>query len=67
MDENTLSNGVVMPMLGYGTFPQKEELLSSFPCVGNCGYRMFDTSDDYHNMSFIGSFLNPLQCTETRL
>ena len=38
-----------------------------FPCVGNCGYRMFDTSDDYHNMSFIGSFLNPLQCTETRL
>jgi len=52
-----LINGVQMPIVGFGTFPQKEELIKSIPAAYNAGYRLFDTSDNYYNEEYLGRSL----------
>lgn len=56
MEYKTLSNGVQMPMLGYGVFqvPNNE----TEACVAdalNAGYRMIDTAQAYHNEEGVGA------------
>ena len=52
----TLSNGVYMPALGYGTFQITEPALCE-QCVEdalNAGYRLFDTAASYGNEEAVG-------------
>lgn len=54
-----LYNGISMPAIGFGTYPLKGQVLSQ--CVSsavNCGYRLFDTSDNYYNESDLGVALS---------
>lgn len=53
-----------MTRVGYGTFPLKEELVWTVPLAVSVGYRLIDTSDNYHNEEFIGRGL--AQCTVAR-
>lgn len=53
----TLSNGMRIPKIGFGTFPMKEELREVIPKAVEAGYRMFDTSDNYHNETYLGEAL----------
>ena len=53
----TLSNGVYMPALGYGTFQITEPALCE-QCVEdalNAGYRLFDTAASYGNEAAVGA------------
>ena len=50
----TLSNGFVLPIIGMGTYPQKEVLKELIPKAVQLGYTMFDTSDNYMNEEFYG-------------
>lgn len=52
-----LSNGLVLPIIGYGTFPQKESLLETLPIAISEGYTLIDTSDNYFNESYVGKAL----------
>lgn len=49
-----LSNGFVIPIIGMGTYPQKEELEELVLAADQVGYSLFDTSDNYKNESFYG-------------
>lgn len=49
-----LNNGYSLPVIGYGTFSQKELLVSNIPVAIKTGYRMLDCSDNYNNEQFIG-------------
>lgn len=60
-NHHLLSNGIKMPLIGYGTFPYKEELLDCIPAALNLGYELIDTSDDYHNYHYVGEALNKLR------
>ena len=64
MNEYRLSNGLVVPKIGYGTFPLKERLVESVPISVRSGYRLIDTSDYYQNERFVGSGL--MTCGEAR-
>lgn len=57
----TLSNGLRIPKIGFGTFPMKDELLEVIPKAVEAGYRMFDTSDNYHNETYLGNALEKSQ------
>lgn len=48
------ASGLVLPPIGYGTFPLKERLVESVPLAIACGCRLVDTSDNYHNEEFVG-------------
>ena len=48
----TLYNGFHLPDIGFGTFPQKEELRESLPIAIRCGFRLVDVSDNYLNESY---------------
>lgn len=50
----TLYNGLKIPVIGYGTFPNKETLLQAIPNAIAKGYRLIDTADNYHNEEFVG-------------
>ena len=52
-----LYNSYKIPVIGYGTFPQKETLENNVPIAYNAGYRMIDTSDNYLNEEFVGTGL----------
>lgn len=54
VEEITLSNGFRIPAIGFGTFPNKENLLEIIPNAIQTGYRLFDTSDNYQNEEFVG-------------
>lgn len=56
-----LYNGYRIPVIGYGTFPQKETLERNVPFAYNAGYRMIDTSDNYFNEEFVGKGLQQLK------
>ena len=60
----SLSNGMRIPKIGFGTFPMKEELEEVIPKAVKAGYRMFDTSDNYHNESYLGKTLEKSQDLE---
>ncbi len=57
MEYRELSNGLNIPIIGYGTFPQKEQLMTNVPIAYNVGYRMLDTSDNYLNEEYVGKGL----------
>lgn len=57
MNESRQASGLVLPPIGYGTFPLKEQLVDSVPMALRCGYKLIDTSDNYHNEKFIGEGL----------
>ncbi len=59
MQYRTLSNGVELPMIGYGTF-QIRDAAQCEQCVTNAleaGYRLFDTAATYENEAAIGRAL----------
>lgn len=58
MEYVKLNNGLLIPQIGYGTFPQKESLVENVPIAYNIGYRMIDTSDNYRNEVFVGEGLS---------
>lgn len=57
-----LYNSYKIPVIGYGTFPQKETLENNVPIAYNAGYRMIDASDNYLNEEFIGTGLGRIGC-----
>lgn len=56
-----LNNGLLIPTIGYGTFPQKEILEDNVPIAYNVGYKLVDTSDNYLNEQFVGKGLSKLK------
>ena len=48
----TLYNVFHLPDIGFGTFPQKEELREFLPIAIHCGFRLVDFSDNYLNESY---------------
>ena len=59
MQYRTLSNGVELPMIGYGTF-QIRDAAQCERCVSQAleaGYRLFDTAVSYENEAAIGRAL----------
>ncbi len=54
MEYVTLNNGFTLPVMGMGTYPQKEELKELIPEAFRLGYTLFDTSDNYSNEKFYG-------------
>ena len=59
MQYRTLSNGVKLPMIGYGTF-QIKDAMQCEQCVLEAleaGYRLFDTAASYENEAAIGAAL----------
>ena len=55
----TLSNGVELPMIGYGTF-QIKDAAQCEACVAaalEAGYRLFDTAASYENEAAVGAAL----------
>lgn len=61
MDSVTLYNGLKLPIIGYGTFPQRDNLVRNVPFAYNVGYRMLDTSDNYLNEEYIGEGLESVE------
>ena len=56
MQHRTLSNGVELPMTGYGTF-QIKDAAQCEQCVSQAleaGYRLFDTAASYENEAAVG-------------
>lgn len=56
MEKVTLSNGVSMPMLGFGTFkvPDGETVIQSVKTALDLGYRHIDTAAIYQNEKGVG-------------
>ena len=52
----TMSNGLNMPVLGLGTFKEKDDqvLINAIKAAINAGYRHFDCAYIYHNEQHIG-------------
>lgn len=61
MEMYELYNGYRIPVIGYGTFPQKETLVQNVPIAYRAGYRMIDTSDNYVNEKFVGMGLQQIE------
>lgn len=53
-----LSNGVIMPSIGMGTYPlQGETMVKAAVAATKCGYRAFDTAHAYGNEVSVGAAL----------
>lgn len=51
----TLKNGAEIPALGLGTWPMKgDEVAQAVRVAAECGYRLFDTAENYHNEEGVG-------------
>jgi len=57
----SLNNGLKIPDFGFGTFPQKEELIETIPEAIRAGYRLFDISDNYDNEEYLGSVIRSMK------
>ncbi len=58
MQYHEFQNGVKIPMIGFGTFPLKGEVLSAaIKDAINVGYGLLDTATGYNNESEIGSLV----------
>ena len=56
-----LSNGVVIPQIGLGTYPMMgEQLTSAVLNAYHAGYRLIDTADNYYNEKDLGDSLKVL-------
>src|SRR5687767_4862225 len=53
----TLLSGRQMPVLGLGTYQLKHHTVETVTQALEAGYRMFDTSGDYHTQRGIGEAL----------
>jgi len=54
-------DGCEVPMVGLGTFPFQGEVMAEAVCAAfKCGYRLFDTADDYRGEPGIGLALTRL-------
>lgn len=51
---DNINNEILFPSVGYGTYPQKETLVDTIPFAIQCGYRLIDVSDNYHNETHAG-------------
>lgn len=63
METFTLSNGVEMPVLGYGVYQVTQDECEH--CVLDalaCGYRLIDTAQSYFNEAQVGSALAARAC-----
>jgi diketogulonate reductase-like aldo/keto reductase len=72
IDNIRLSNGILIPKLGMGTYPlQGNALINIIDHGVRIGYRLIDTSDDYKNEEYIGVAVKRLisegQCTRNEL
>ena len=63
-----LSNGLEIPAVGMGTYPLNGQvLLQTVHDAYECGYRLFDTADNYYNEEDLGRSLDALyESTEAR-
>ncbi len=52
-----LPSGNAMPVIGLGTYQLKQQTVESVARALQCGYRMIDTSGDYHTQRGIGDAL----------
>ena len=60
MEHSVLSNGILLPKIGFGTF-QITDAAQCEECAGyalETGYRLFDTAAAYHNEEAIGAAVN---------
>lgn len=64
MESIILNNGLQIPLMGYGTYPQKDSLAENIPLAYNIGYRMVDTSDNYQNEVFVGKGLSKIAAND---
>lgn len=57
MEYKTLSNGIKMPMVGFGVYqvPNHEQCERSVLDALNAGYRLIDTAESYMNEQAVGS------------
>ena len=56
-----LSNGVIIPHLGLGTYPMKgQQLTDAVVNAYKVGYRLIDTADNYYNECDLGNSLKKL-------
>lgn len=60
MGNIVLNNEVKLGEIGYGTYPHKDKLVESIPVAARIGYRLFDTSDNYGNESYVGKAFEKL-------
>lgn len=61
MNKMILNNGVEMPSIGLGTYPLFGTQLSQIVLAAyDCGYRLFDTADNYYNEEDLGEALSEL-------
>lgn len=59
MEFVTLRNGVQMPIIGYGTWPLKGDILTkAFEYSYNAGCRLYDTANLYENESDLGKAIS---------
>lgn len=58
MSEKQLYNGCTIPIIGFGTYPYKEPMITCIPKVVD-GYNvgLIDTSDNYQNEEYVGKGL----------
>lgn len=60
-DKFLLSNGLEIPLVGMGTYPLVgQALLNAVHDAYCCGYRLFDTADNYYNEEDLGKSLDAL-------
>lgn len=53
-----LNNGCEIPVIGFGTYPYKEPLITCIPkAIIHNGVNLIDTSDNYGNEEFVGKGL----------
>ena len=59
MEYATLSNGIKMPMLGYGVYqiPEADTERCVLDAI-SCGYRSIDTAQAYHNEEGVGNAID---------
>ena len=61
MDYYTLYNGYKIPIIGYGTYPQKKTLEKNIENAEKNGYRLIDTADNYFNEEYVGKGLKRIK------
>ena len=53
-----LNNGFKIPVIGFGTFPYKEQLINCLPkAINDNSVSLIDTSDNYQNEEYVGKGL----------
>lgn len=68
MEYVVLRNGVKMPLLGFGTWPLKGEVLhNSFKYAFNSGFKLFDTANLYENEVDLGNIISLYQVDRDQL